>query len=153
VILFLDTEFTDFLAPELISLALVAEDGREFYAERSDFDRWKCSDFVQETVLPRLIGTPAVVKRTDELRESLAAWIRQFDDGTPAYVAFDYSADWILFCWALCEHVPPWLQPLNIGDFIADSLPERVLAPESADAHNALADARALRADWVDTNK
>ncbi len=33
---FVDCEFTDFIECELISLALVADDGREFYGERSD---------------------------------------------------------------------------------------------------------------------
>ena len=36
MLVFLDTEFTKFNSPDLISLALVAEDGREFYAERTD---------------------------------------------------------------------------------------------------------------------
>ena len=35
----LDTEFTDFVRPGLISIALVAENGREFYAERTDYHR------------------------------------------------------------------------------------------------------------------
>lgn len=30
---FIDTEFTDFLDPQLISIGLVAESGEEFYAE------------------------------------------------------------------------------------------------------------------------
>jgi len=36
--IFLDTEFTDFQNAHLISIGLVAEDGREFYAEL--FDGW-----------------------------------------------------------------------------------------------------------------
>jgi hypothetical protein len=54
MLVFLDTEFTDFVRPELISIALVAEDGREFYAERTDYRHDDCSDFVRETVLPLL---------------------------------------------------------------------------------------------------
>ncbi|MCQ9136836.1 hypothetical protein KMS84_39690, partial [Streptomyces sp. IBSBF 2807] len=56
--LFLDCEFTRLSATaELISLALVAEDGREFYVEL--IDTWReedCSDFVLEIVLPQLWG-------------------------------------------------------------------------------------------------
>ena len=55
---FLDTEFTDFVRPDLISIALVSEDGREFYAERTDYREDDCSDFVRETVLPLLGGVP-----------------------------------------------------------------------------------------------
>ncbi|MEX3669793.1 hypothetical protein AB3X82_16520 [Paraburkholderia phenoliruptrix] len=51
---FLDTEFTSFDAGQLISVAIVGEDGREFYAERSDFESSLCSDFVREIVLPQL---------------------------------------------------------------------------------------------------
>jgi len=33
---YLDTEFTKFARPQLISLALVAESGQEFYGESTD---------------------------------------------------------------------------------------------------------------------
>lgn len=56
--LFLDCEFTELNATaKLISLALVAEDAREFYVEL--LDTWHpddCSDFVKEIVLPQLWG-------------------------------------------------------------------------------------------------
>jgi len=58
MLVFLDTEFTDFVRPDLISLALVSEDGREFYAERTDYYTTRCSDFVKETVLPLLGRVP-----------------------------------------------------------------------------------------------
>ena len=58
MLVFLDTEFTDFVRPDLISLALVSEDGREFYAERTDYRKDECSDFVRETVLPLLGRVP-----------------------------------------------------------------------------------------------
>ncbi|WP_426356268.1 hypothetical protein ACP26O_00100 [Burkholderia sp. R-40] len=50
--IFVDTEFTDFIDCDLISIALVAEDGHEFYAERTDFDHHACSAFVREAILP-----------------------------------------------------------------------------------------------------
>ena len=52
MLIFLDTEFTAFMRPDLISIALVSEDGREFYAERTDYRQADCSDFVRATVLP-----------------------------------------------------------------------------------------------------
>lgn len=51
---FIDTEFTDFNDSQLISVAIVGEDGCEFYGERSDFERPQCSDFVRDVVLPQL---------------------------------------------------------------------------------------------------
>lgn len=52
--LFVDTEFTSLEHPELVSLGVAASDGREFYAERSDFPRGRCSAFVVSEVLPKL---------------------------------------------------------------------------------------------------
>ena len=47
MLIFLDTELTDFTRPDLINLALVAEDGREFDAELDDYHRDACSAFVR----------------------------------------------------------------------------------------------------------
>lgn len=58
MLVFLDTEFTDFARPDLISLALVSEDGREFYAERTDYFETRRSDFVRETIQPLLGRVP-----------------------------------------------------------------------------------------------
>lgn len=52
MLVFVDSEFIDFVQMDLISIALVAEDGREFYAERTDYRRDDCSDFVRVAVLP-----------------------------------------------------------------------------------------------------
>ena len=56
MLIFLDTEFTDFPESEcdLISIGLVDENGREFYAESTQFRREACSDFVVDVVLPLL---------------------------------------------------------------------------------------------------
>lgn len=52
---FLDTEFTeDGRTIDLISIGIVAEDGREFYAESTEADLSKASEWVQENVLPHL---------------------------------------------------------------------------------------------------
>ena len=57
--LFVDTEFTDFIDCELISIGLVSEDGRhEFYAEVADYDRQKCNAHVQAGIWPLLGKTP-----------------------------------------------------------------------------------------------
>jgi hypothetical protein len=44
---FVDTEFTDFIDCQPISVAIVGEDGREFYGERTDFKLSACSHFVR----------------------------------------------------------------------------------------------------------
>lgn len=47
--IFIDTEFTDFTHPGLISIALVAETGEEAYFETQYVER-ECSDFVKDVV-------------------------------------------------------------------------------------------------------
>ena len=56
---FLDTEFYDLpaegFAVELISLALVSEDNREFYGVNQDFDEENCPhQWLQDHVIPKL---------------------------------------------------------------------------------------------------
>lgn len=77
MLVFLDTEFTDFVRPDLISLALVSEDGPKFYAERADYRREYCSDFVRETVLPVLGRVPDAACSRPELTERLHAWFER----------------------------------------------------------------------------
>mgnify|MGYP003705540817 CR=1 FL=1 len=54
MLIFLDTEFTDFIDTELISIGLVDENGREFYAESTQYRQEACSDFVRQVVVPLL---------------------------------------------------------------------------------------------------
>jgi len=55
LIIFLDTEFTSFEEPYLISIGLVA-DKHELYFELSGVSREICAPFVQTNVLPLLTG-------------------------------------------------------------------------------------------------
>jgi TniQ len=60
---------------QLISVAIVGEDGREFYGECSDFDRALCSDFVREVVLPQLGQVPNRAMPFTQLRRELLDWL------------------------------------------------------------------------------
>lgn len=51
--IFIDTEFSNFLDPQLISIGFVAGSGEELYAELL-YDAKNCSAFVQEAILPLL---------------------------------------------------------------------------------------------------
>lgn len=98
--LFLDTEFTNFVSAgtcELISIGIVDEAGREFYAERSDYPREACSDFVKETVIPLLGQYPfSFVGVKQRVGEALADWLEEYRN-TGCTVGFDYQTDWDLF--------------------------------------------------------
>jgi hypothetical protein len=68
---FLDTEFTNFEEPYLISAGLVAGD-RELYFEVAGVSPAICSDFAQKTVLPQLNG-PAL--EPIEIAQALAMFL------------------------------------------------------------------------------
>ena len=65
MLIFIDTEFTDFADTELISIGLITDSGEhEFYAELP-VNRRKCSDFVIETVLPQLGNAPGAQRSSE----------------------------------------------------------------------------------------
>jgi hypothetical protein len=95
--LFLDTEFTDFIDCEMISIGIVDENGREFYAESTSFKRETCSVFVNEIVIPLLGQYPdAIVGTQDHIAHRLIEWLELYRE-SGAIVSVDYATDWHLF--------------------------------------------------------
>lgn len=75
MLIFLDTEFTDFIDCELISIGMVAEDGRqELYLEVQDFDRSKCNAFVQSAVWTQLSRIEEAIVLKVEVQARLRDW-------------------------------------------------------------------------------
>lgn len=155
MLVFLDTEFTDFAKHGLISLALVAEDGREFYAERADYRREDCSDFVRQEVLPLLGRVPGAACTQPELTQRLRTWFDQLPE--PVTLVFDFEGDWLLLADSLLGAAHK-LAPANENEklhltnhTITHPVFEKALrAAYSPDCppHHALADARALMAGF-----
>jgi hypothetical protein len=145
VLIFLDTEFTDFLDIDLISIGLASEDQREFYAERSDFDRATCSHFVQAAVLPILGRDPGVVFSRAELKEKLLEWLNLFEKYEHIQIGYDYSTDWELFCDALDYEMPRGLTPLLIANHLDQARLESYFRRPGVKRHHALHDAMANR--------
>jgi 3' exoribonuclease, RNase T-like len=137
---FVDCEFTDFIDCDLISIGLVADDGREFYGERSDYDDSSCSAFVREAVLPQLGQYPGRVFTREALRSALLAWLGQFDGG---FFCADYVGDWDLLI-DLLGDVPAGWQGVLVSQLIDYNRLEAYFA-ENQGRHHALVDARALR--------
>lgn len=76
MLLFLDTEFTDFDDQGVLSLGLIRADGQaRLYAERSDMPMARCSSFVQRVVWP-MLNEPGVF-RGDEaaVRAFMLSWL------------------------------------------------------------------------------
>lgn len=114
MLVFLDTEFTDFIRPDLISIELVAEDGREFYAARNDYRREDCNDFVVSDVLPLLHRVPNARCSEAHLTFRLHEWFKSL--GEPVTLVFDYSTDWELLADALLGGGIHDQLPINIGE-------------------------------------
>jgi hypothetical protein len=150
MLVFLDTEFTDSLDCDLISLGMVHEDGQhELYLERSDYrDDW-CNSFVRAAVQPQLgAAGPAVTKNQRAAR--LAAWFAELP--SPVTVACDSFTDWELLLDALGDE-----RPANLGSYLdlrpaaASPVFSRAVVRYHEDHgpwHHALHDARAIRQGW-----
>jgi len=109
-IIFLDTEFTGLHSSStLISLGMVCQSGKTFYAEFTDYDTTQISPWLKENVINKLQGNlpvaatgvitgneVAVCGSRETIATVLRQWLAQFGvieiwADVPAY-------DWILFC-------------------------------------------------------
>lgn len=144
---FIDTEFTDFTDAELISFGAVADDGREFYAELTDFDRSRCSDFVRAIVLPKLGTIPAETGTRAAIGAALKRWL--LDLGGDVEICFDYSGDWKFFYCLVADPetgaLPKSVRGTNINAQISDLDLEQYWIDHGCNDHHALYDARANR--------
>jgi len=159
MLIFLDTEFTDFIDCELISMGLVSEDGRhELYLEVQDFDRAKCNSFVQSAVWPQLGRfNDARVSRL-ALQERLRDWFTTLPRSIT--LACDSQHDRDLLADALDGQWPEKVQGwFDLRSLICTGVFDRAVAQyHTPDRpwHHALYDAQAHRAGWmawIDANK
>jgi hypothetical protein len=161
---FLDTEFTQFDNPKLISIGLAAEDGRTFYRELNDsYAPADCSEFVTEIVLPLLSRAPTIKKSTAAVAADMYEFLQDVgtaEDGTqqPVRIVADYHTDVYLVerLWrdACGVSIPGDVEP-DVG-FVCIRWPDRLTrnefkaeAMEYLKAHNlkehhALNDARSI---------
>lgn len=159
---FLDTEFSNPFTPRLISIGMVAEDGRHIYREIQPLPT-NCSDFVRSEVLPHLCGAADVMAGRTEAGRPVAEWIRSL--GNDVVIAADFRGDFKLLTRPLSgarrsprfcqlhlnrpsfEHAPRPDEELLTQTF-EDSLSayhERTKTPR----HHALHDAMAWKEAWT----
>lgn len=165
MIVFIDAEFTDLQRPDLLSLGLVAIDGRELYVEldlASEVglaSKKRSTEFVHDHVLNQWGLVPGAACSYSDMGRRTGEWLIGVaqDSGTRVEVAFDYSPDFDLLKLAirdsgLWKRVAEVVNPINIGDLVAGF--DADLASEAAfkelkarglARHHALADALALR--------
>jgi len=139
---FLDTEFNGF-AGALLSLALVPEEGEEFYATL------QCTDpidpWVERHVIPYLDHVPDAFQGPRLTRLDAATMLTHYlaHDAAPLLVA-DWPEDIAQFSMLLLTG-PGTMVPVPPLSFELLTLPGFSTAANSAVPHNALHDARSLR--------
>ncbi len=144
----IDTEFiAKPFAIDLVSVGLVAEDGREFYAESSQVDWSKASPWTLQNVRPQLDGKAMSL-------EDLSYALGDFTHGDehPVFWGYFPAWDWVALVGLfggleelpfhypqLCLDIKQWA--IELGD---PQLPRQTSSP-----HHALNDARWTREAWA----
>ncbi|WP_079709789.1 3'-5' exoribonuclease domain-containing protein [Paraliobacillus ryukyuensis] len=167
--IFFDTEFTGLHQnTTLISIGLISEDGRTFYAELNDYDNEQIDDWLQENVIDNLIynewndlriKTPVwgtndyVVKDNKKLvSELLESWLKQWDEVEIWSDCLSY--DWVLFnqLFSHAFNIPKniYYIPFDICTLfkikgVDPDINREEFAGIDGDKHNALHDAKVIK--------
>jgi len=168
--LYYDSEFTGLhQASTLISIALIADDGREFYAEFSDYNREQCDEWIKQNVLnhTRWLQDPEAKTGSwneealtcsygysEQNRRALTHWLAHYDQ---IEIWADCLAwDWVLFCQLFggalnlpkqIHYMPMDLATLfRIKGLDPDTPREAFVALQAEQKHNSLWDAKVAKA-------
>lgn len=145
MLVFLDTEFTDFSDSMLISIGMAADSGEEFYAE-VPFTAAACSAFVREAVIPLLNQYAHAYCPVTDLGMRIMAWLKIVKrNNEDVEICIDYQTDWDLFADTLDNRVPPWCKPRNVGRNINELLRYAYHKNNGLPEHHALYDAQTAR--------
>lgn len=152
---FIDTEFIEGgrrTPLDLISIGIVADDGREYYAINRDFRYHFASDWVKDNVLSCIDGESRYNRIVPEIASEIRAFCNPQTYGPPEFWG-DYAAyDWVVLCQLFGDMSQlPKGWPMYCNDFqqLLDDYPKFDALPESKQPHHALDDARALRASYL----
>ncbi len=151
---FIDTEFTNFDEPRLISLGLVTDMGETWYAELADgWALHDCTEFVLKSVLPLLSNEKRDRLTRKAAAVALADWLVRVADGVFPVIVFDAQVDWRLLVGLLAENCPggavsmapvPLSWPGSAMAYRCNDLVEACLGSHPR-RHHALVDVQALR--------
>ena len=145
--MFYDLEF-GVTAPEVtfVSIGVVAEDGREFYAVSSEFDPLAVHPWVRENVLPQL--PPASTWRSRrQIREELL----EFFGPDPVLWAWFGAYDHVAMCqlWGQMPELPRAIPRFTLDvRQLWEHLGRPPLPRQESGLHDALADARHVKVRW-----
>ena len=152
---FMDSEFNeDGRTIDLISIGIVAQDGRELYACSTDVDLERVQPWLKENVVPYLLPrTDPVWMTRAAIRDVVQRFIAEAPVGTgkPEFWAYYGASDWVAFyqLWGrlldIPKGYPKWFHEVkqlavDVGD---PDLSALVSKPPVS--HHALHDARWVR--------
>ena len=169
---FLDSEFTGLVSgAELISIGLISQDGRTFYAELNDYDAKNINDWLRENVITHLRFTEfrsnprldlehhAMKTSRFDVSNALSEWLAQWDKVEIWGDCIAY--DWVLFCGLFggAMKIPSnvYYIPFDIATlFYVRGIDPDISRVEYAGAseakHNALHDAKIIRSCYLRLN-
>ncbi|MDZ7653406.1 MAG: GNAT family N-acetyltransferase [Burkholderiaceae bacterium] len=154
---YVDSEFTRLVQPQLLSVGAVADDGTHFYAEIADtlagtaggpLDE-RCSEFVRSVVRPLLDG---VAQPRSAVATAFSDWLAQRARHGHVTLVTDSGFDrWALAELLQAEDLPHGVQWLRVP--IAYETLDDTATRLGLRRHHALDDARALRAAVIDDDR
>lgn len=167
--IFFDTEFTGLRQDTtLISIGLISEDWKKFYAEFTDYNIMLVDDWIQKNVIENLSldssiewsgGMESMEVRwdTEIIRERLRFWLSQFESVEMWSDCLSY--DWVLFNTLLADYSEWYPQlPSNINyipfdictlfkiKWVEPDINREEFAGIDGKKHNALHDAKVIQA-------
>lgn len=105
--LFWDLEFTGLHQnTTLISIGIVSDCGKTFYAESTSYDESQCDEWINKNVIANLflkegdndysLNRYRILGNKEEIKEALSIWLSQFEEAEMWSDCLAY--DWVLFC-------------------------------------------------------
>lgn len=145
---FFDLEFIDNgVVIDPLSIGIVSEDGREYYAEFINAQWTAANEWVTKHVLPLLGKNPVNEKSDAQIRDDL----RSFVTGDPEFWGYFCAYDFVAICQLfgtlmnLPEHWPKFAMDINQWSVM---MANSDLPNVGKDEHHALNDARWIRDAW-----
>ena len=144
---FYDLEFGDTRREvTLVSVGVVAEDGREYYAVSSEFDPLAVHPWVADNVLPQLPPSS-----TWKSRSRIAAELEDFFGDEPVWWAWYGAYDHVALCqlWGAMPELPRAFPRFTLDvRQLWEHLGRPALPAQESGLHDALADARHVRVKY-----
>ena len=152
--LFFDTEFTGLhQGTTLISIGMIAEDGRNLYCELNDYDKTQIDDWLKDNVIVNLHNTNPI--DTEQLRKAIEGFIDPYDKVEIWSDCLSY--DWVLFnqIWGHAFNIPKSIYyiPFDICTLFKIKAVDPDISREDfagltkgSKKHNALWDAKVIKA-------